>query len=553
MRIDDLLNQAVDAHQAGRLDEAQSLYDAVLTHEPDNANALNLLGVMAAVRGAHTQAIGYFDRAIAGRASFADAYFNRGNSRVALGQHPEAEVNFRKTIELDPQHAGAWLNLGAVLHAAGHAAAAAQVFRDMAQRRPTDARAHFNLGRCLLDARDYPQAEAALRAALALVPDDRGVRITLSKLLMETGRPQDARALLEETLRFTPDAGDVLRALGSALGACGDSAGALAMYDRALALLPNDADTIVNRGITQLSVGNLAEGWKGYARRFDSTEASFAYRRRKTPWPQWQGENLAGKAILIWGEQGVGDQILYASMLPDVIAKAMACIVECEARLQPLFERAFPGVRVISASDPADPISSMQIDVQSSSLDLGRWLRPSFRHFPARQSYLAPDPARVAAFREKYASLRDGGRRLVGISWRSKSLGAGEEKTVPLSAWKPILEMPGVAFVSVQYGDVAADLTEAKSHIHVDPEVNSLKDLDTFAAQLAALDLVISVSNTAVHVAGSIGVPTWVIVPQGRGGLWYWFDKGEHSPWYPSVRLFRQNVETMQEIAAALA
>jgi ADP-heptose:LPS heptosyltransferase len=212
---------------------------------------------------------------------------------------------------------------------------------------------------------------------------------------------------------------------------------------------------------------------------------------------------------------------------------------------------------VVSAKDPTNPLAREVIDYQTSSLDLGRWLRPDFAHFPKRAAYLAPDTGMVAAFREKYAPLRAGGKRLIGLSWKSRSAFTGAEKSLALAEWQPILDTADCAFISVQYGAEAGELAAAlrTGHvIHHDATVDSLKDLDTFAAQLAALDLVISVSNTAVHVAGALGVPTWVIVPEGKGGLWYWFERSDATPWYPSIRLFRRRPghNISAEIAAAL-
>jgi tetratricopeptide (TPR) repeat protein len=555
--ISALLLRAVHAHQAGELDTAAQLYESVLALDPANADALNLLGVMTAGRGRPAEAVAFYDRALAANPAFTEAAFNRASALAALGDAAGAEAGFHGALACDAAHIGARLNLGALLYKSNRKDEAEEQFREMMTRAPDDARAHYNLGRCLLDRARYDAAETALDRALTLDPAGVPQRLTLSDLYIATGRPDRARRLLEETRALHPNAPDVLTALATAVCNTGDNTGGLALYDRALAADPAYVHAVINRGLTLLTLGRLGEGWQGYARRFESGAAMFAPRAQATPWPQWQGEALAGKTIFIWGEQAVGDQILYAGMIPDVIARAGRCVVECAPRLAALFKRSFPKAVVVGPGESAAALARESVDFHSSSLDLGRWLRPSFGSFPNRAAFLCPDAALTAYFKEKYAPLRAGGRRLIGISWRSTSTVTGGDKTIPLAQWKQTLATPGISFLSVQYGDQAEEVAAAPGAgavLHRDADVDPLGDLDQYAAQLAALDGVISVSNTTVHVAGALGVPAWVLVPHGRGALWYWFAAGDHSPWYPSLRLFRQrsDVNILDEVAAAL-
>ena len=174
---------------------------------------------------------------------------------------------------------------------------------------------------------------------------------------------------------------------------------------------------------------------------------------------------------------------------------------------------------------------------------LPRILRRDFRQFPKHHGYLKADPARTAALRQRYAAIA-GGRRIVGISWRSRNTQFGTAKSVALTDLAEILRVPGVMFVNLQYGDCADEIATAKRDLGVDilhdTEIDSLRSLEDFFAQVAAMDLVVTVSNTTVHAAGALNVPAWLLLPRGEGALWYWFVDREDSPWYPSVRLFRQ-------------
>jgi hypothetical protein len=289
--------------------------------------------------------------------------------------------------------------------------------------------------------------------------------------------------------------------------------------------------------------GRLEEGWKEYDGRFWYLEERVP--RRPVPPVYWGGEDLTGKRLLVWTEQGIGDAIIYSSMIPELAQRASAVYLECEPRLIPIFSRSFPGVQVFTLREGGDPNATMpSADYQSAIGSLGRFMRPNLDSFPRHNGYLVPNAEKVAEFKRRYAP-----GPVVGISWRSSKHAAGLVKTVPLSEWAPILRVPGIKFVNLQYGDNRAEIADVTSKLGVeifeDAEVNALKDMDGFLAQVAALDLVITVSNTTAHVAGAANVPVWLALPSKGLGLWYWFQRRADSPWYPSMRIFRGQVENL--------
>ena len=251
---------------------------------------------------------------------------------------------------------------------------------------------------------------------------------------------------------------------------------------------------------------------------------------------------MAGKTILVWSEQGVGGEVLYAGMVPDLIESGARVILECEPRQQTLFRRSFAGVQCIAKRNPPDPATRADdIDFQSPIGNLGRWLRPDFASFPNRPSYLTADPAKQTTFRDKYKSADKGGGFLIGIAWYSKNVMVGGQKSLSLRELAPLAQ-PGIALVDLQYGDTAVERDEFAQSTGIelihDPTVQPMQDLDDFAAQVAAMDLVITISNATAHFAGALGVSTWILlhtVPRSC-----WFLERDDSPWYPSVRLFRQ-------------
>ena len=264
--------------------------------------------------------------------------------------------------------------------------------------------------------------------------------------------------------------------------------------------------------------------------------------------PHWAGEPLVGKTVLIWGEQGVGDEIMLASVLSEVMQAAGQVIVECDPRLIPIYRRSFPDAEFIGRDEPpSQRLSAPEIDYQCALGSLCRWLRRGTPDFADPTAYLAAEAKKVADIRARYQALGTGPK--IGIAWRSKPKGAAienilfsESKTIALESWAPILRTPGVKFVNLQYGDCSRDLTAMRERFGVevfqDQEIDQMASLDDFAAQIAALDLVVAGSNTTVHLAGALGRPVWTMVPFVPD--WRWQMGRDDTLWYPSMRLFRQ-------------
>ena len=563
------LIKAAQLHQAGRLAEAERLYTAVLKTDPANSDALNLKGAIASAQGRQEDALVLFERAIAALPSFADAHFNQANSLAALGRTDEALTAYAQAVALKPAYADARLNLGGLLQKIGRRDAALAVFRDMTRICPADARGHANLGICLGEALptaashdQAPMAAEAMTAfarSLVLAPNSADAHLAYASFLSQ--RADHARAIthIQTALVLNPKWSKAWCNLGAELDAVGERSKALAAFARALEVDSTCVPAIVNRGLTLLALGCFHQGWDDYARRFDHSATPFI--RRTWPWPPWQGESLSGKSILIWSDQGIGDEILYAGMIPEVAAAAGLCVLECSPKLEALFRRSFPAIDVV-AHAPADyaDLPARRFDFQCSILDLGRWLRRGPGRFPNRPAYLQADRVRAANLRRSYRALSTSARKLIGLSWKSINPLMGREKSLALSDFAEVLASPKFTFVNVQYGDVSEDLAKLKSAqdlpLFTDPTVDIWGDVDAAAAQIAALDLVVTVSNTAAHMAGALGVPTMLYVPRGKRHLWYWRDAGAKNPWYRSVTVHRgplvDYLDDLQKIMAMI-
>jgi ADP-heptose:LPS heptosyltransferase len=321
---------------------------------------------------------------------------------------------------------------------------------------------------------------------------------------------------------------------GNSLRELDDLAGAMAAFRRAIALSPKFEAAHNNLGAALLTTEHWSEGWSEFEWRWRLGDNPALRTRHRLP--LWQGDDLNGRRILLWGEQGIGDVVLFASMLPDLLATGAQVSLEIEPRLIPLFRRSFPQIQLFAWDTvPADAA----FDVQANIGRLGLFLRTSADRFAGAKPYLIPDPARVADFKTRYAALGSGPR--IGISWRSASQ-AYRRKSLQLEDFAPLFAaFPGATFISLQYGDTAADIARAEqicaTRIHRDSSFDNWTDLDGLVAQIAALDAIVTVSNLNAHLAGATGIPTHVLVTQNT--LWYWPHEKPASAWYPSLRLTR--------------
>jgi len=286
-------------------------------------------------------------------------------------------------------------------------------------------------------------------------------------------------------------------------------------------------------------MGNFSEGWPEYEWRWAGNGLSY----RPFPQPVWEGEPLGGKTILVYSEQGVGDEIMFASCIPDLIERAGHVIIDCERRLAPLFQRSFP-IATIHGGPQINDMSWLSgvpsVDVQVAIGSLPLYLRHNFDDFHRHSGYLVPEPTKLARWRKRFRELGSGLK--VGISWRGGNPSKMRNRSTPLTLWSEILTSPGIHFINLQYGNCKDELAEAKQslgiEIHDWEDADPLKDLDDFSAQISALDLVISIDNSTVHMAGALATPVWILLPFAPE--WRWLTDRDDSYWYPNVRHFRQ-------------
>jgi tetratricopeptide (TPR) repeat protein len=568
----------------GNIDEAVACFKRAIRLNPDLAEAYFNLGNTLAAKRQFDEAITHYRSAIGINPDFFAAHYNLGNALRDNGNSDEAVISYQKALRLSPNSADIYDALGILLQEKGESDQAIVYFKKAIELNPNFAVAYANLGKCFQE-KGYPdEALTYYEKAINLNPD----HVVLSNLYnnigviyQEKGQFRESLAYYKKALELDSDQSGVYKNLGTALHDIGLFDEAADNYRNALRLAPGDAETYCNLGsvfedkgqldealkfyqkalqinpglaeahwnisLAQLKSGNFEEGWKGYEWRLLKKDARPSF----FPQPRWDGRSLKGKGLIVGAEQGVGDEIMFASCLPDVISQADLCIVECDKRLVPLLARSFPEASFIERRDLSQinntsiPFSIKgKLEVADFQIRIGslpKFLRQDFTDFPEQRSYLVPDHQKVILWRRRYEELGEGLK--IGISWKGGSKPSVRlARSTVLGQWTELFSVPGIHFVNLQYGDCGGELGEAREKmgvtIHDREDADPLKDLDGFAAQIAALDLVVSVDNSTVHLAGALGIPVWTLLPFACD--WRWMREFEDTPWYKSVRLFRQ-------------
>jgi len=499
---DTLINRGNALFELGRTAEALESYDQALAREPDNMSALIGRGHALRKLKRNVDAHACYERALVLDPENLDTMEGKAVTLGELGQHSEALACCDVAIALSPGHV-----------------------------RIVNARtvALQNLGR-------FDEAQAAAERALSLDPDNGAAHFNLGNALYALGQYEDAEAAYQQSVALAPESGSAHKNLGGALLALEQFDKALNSFERAIELGAQSDDTKTNRSLVYLGLGDFERGWADYHCRFGAVDRKHDW--RDYPWPLWNGGELAGP-LLVWGEQGLGDQILYGSMIPDLEQRAPSIVLELERRLVPLFARSFPAIDVVPLEKTlcVKPCAA-HIPIGT----LGQFLRRSWDEFPQIPGgFLKADPDQAAALR---ARLKTDNRLVVGLSWRSANKKHERAKSAGLHAFEPLLKLPNCRFVDLQYGDtsaeraaIARDLGIAVEHLD---DIDSMNDIDGLAALITACDLVVTVSNTTAHLAGALGKETIVLVPFGQARMWYWFHDRAGSPFYPDIKIRRQ-------------
>ncbi|MEQ8508759.1 MAG: tetratricopeptide repeat protein [Rhodospirillaceae bacterium] len=515
----------------------------IVKHNGLNEDALLLLSSCVAKQHRAEEAANLLLTGLSSGLKTANLYENLLKHLIDSKQFQEAFEHAARAMESWPDNTAILLAYALSASMLEKNDLAQKAFEKLIELKPNS---HGNLnkfGSHLFKAGQWKDAERLVRLALDIAPEMPGAISNLGRIRQQRGDLVGARALYEKAIKISPTYPDAHNNLGNLLLFMDDVDASIWHFDKAIELNPRSADMRFNRSFSILNQGKLREAWQDHRLRFEKESPT---PERVWPWPNWTGEDITGKKVLLWGEQGIGDQVIHSRSAAAIAEFARESTLECDARLQSLFARSFPNINVCAVEETAPRVHATgPYDFQCSTLDATFLLNSSPSDIPGHP-YLKADPHLTKELREKYLNLSNG-RPLIGISWWSGWTFHSHFKSTDLDKWVNILDKPQLAFMSLQYGDRDGDIEALRSKrglsILEDKEINPMGDLDQFAAQVAAMDMVVTISNTTAHIAGALGVPVLNMTPTGPGRLWYWFIEGDKSPWYDSMHIFRHKYD----------
>jgi tetratricopeptide (TPR) repeat protein len=558
-----LLQDGVRRHRAGNLQEAEAIYRRILGQKPDHHQALHLVGIIALQRKEVAAAIATIRRAIAieprawiyhhnlGKAlvedgqirasiaAFRDArglggvsvelHNDLGNALCREGKYSEAIEIYRRCLERNPRAAIVHNNLGNALLATGQLEAGIAAYRWALKIRPDYADAAFNLGNGLYNARRWKEAAEAYRRAMTLNPRGTQARLNLANTLLADDAMEEAAAEYRRVIELDPRSAEAHNNLGTALKSLGQLEGAIEGYREAIRINPDYVMAHMNLGMALLLKGNLEEGWEEYEWRSKVKDYS-------PPWalgkPRFDGKAKEGQTVLLTAEQGFGETIQFVRFATMAVQRRAQVIVQCQADLVRLLQSNPELGRVISftAGEPA-------FDVCCPLVSLARVFRTRLDSIPAPIPYLFAEKDLVESWKQKLGD-RDGSLR-IGLAWAGNPLFKDDRmRSMGLEQLAGLGTVQGVQFYSLQKGAAGEHAKNPPAGLDLIDLGPELKDFADTAAVMSLMDLIISTDTSIPHLAGALGRPVWLMlqfVPDFR-----WLLDGKDSPWYPTMRLFRQ-------------
>ena len=628
LTINQVLEQAIDAHKAGKSQEAHRLYAAILKVQPKHPDANHNTGLLTVGFGKIKLAIPFFKTALEANPSNAQFWYSHiialiklerlidakvlldqakskgikgadfdqleqrlNDANKALGPKPdyvrvyynmgiafkkqnkleEAIEAYNKALAIKPDYANAYYKIGIILHEQNKLEEAIEAYNKALAVKPDYADAYYNMGTILQQQNKLEEAIEAYNKAIAIKPDDAGAYNNMGIALDDQGKLEEAIEAYNKALAIKPDDAGAYNNMGIVLKKQNKLEEAIEAYDKALAIKPDDADAYYNMGIALADQGKLEEAIEAYKKALafkpDHAEAhhnmSFAllatknfyqgfkqseWRWKTKNWinsflkstkPMWNGEKK--QRVLVWGEQGIGDEIMFSSIIPDLYAASSRVLVQCDKRLIPLFKRSFPTDVIYYPKEAHVSEGAYDLHIPMGSLPLN--FRKSLDSFKKSASgFLKCNTDAAKSIKGPFIHKQS--KKLVGISWKTKSaLKNSYTRNINLADLARALDNSNIQLVNLQYGDVSDEIEAVERDFGIDViqfgSVDNKNDIDDLASLIGACDMVFTIDNATAHLSGALGVPTKLMLPYIAN--WRWGVSEDSSYWYNALQLHRQS------------
>ncbi len=497
--LENLLKQAIENHRRGLFEKAERQYRQILQKTPRHPDALHLLGLVNQQKGRTEQAEVLIRKAIFQDKKSPLFYFSLANVLSQQAKGKEAIHTFRQALALEPNFLEAHYNLANELYKMGVLEESITHYKNALRINPHFAEGYYNLGKAVEKRDDLSEAESCYRKALCLNPAYYDALFNLAITLSDQCKLDEAETA----------------------------------YRQALALKPNDAEALWNLSLVLLLSGKLPEGWEKYEWRLEQSKYHFLHSRRD----RWRGESAPGKTILVRAEQGLGDVIQFIRFLPYVKNRVGTVFLECQPVLFRMLQN-IEGIDLLLQRNMELSPPEVKYDLDVPLLSLPGIFRVTLDSIPANNiPYLFPDPVLKENWGKRLPA--PDGKMRIGIVWAGHTGHKGNAKrSIPLAMFRPLMDLNRVSLFSLQVGEASREVENPPPGLNLIDLTTAIHDFADTAALMSHLDLVISVDTAVAHLAGAMGKPVWTLLPFAPD--WRWLLGRTDTPWYPTMRLFRQ-------------
>jgi tetratricopeptide (TPR) repeat protein len=526
---------ANDTHTGGKKNSLSQ--NAAADQGIATAEACHRNGLILKTRGKLNDAVVCFQKAVRLKPEFAEAYNNLGNALYALGQINEALENYKQAIQHKPTYAEAFYNLANCLSTPGELKAAIDNYKKAIELKPEFAEAYCNLGLAFKGLGNFEAAAINFECAISIKPDSAEALNNYGNLLNDTGKFEEAIDKFKRAIKANPEFTEAYSNLGISLGYIGRTEEAIEHFNHALKRQPDYADARWNRSLALLACGHFREGFEEYEWRFRQSNWTVIYPYRYEL-PRWDGSEFSGKRLYIHDEQGLGDTLQFLRYLPYVKKRGGKIIFEAKKPIHGLLAN-YPWIDEL-VERSADGIPAVECDMFAPLMSLAAIFKTTLETIPDYVPYIFADPEKVAAWRRR---LRDK-KYKIGIVWAGRLVNANDPvglgyRSCELKCFKPLAAIPDIQLYGLQKGEAAAEAMDLSRSGTIVNLGEAFDDFSDTAAAIANLDLVISIDTSVAHLAGAMGRPVWLLLPFAAD--WRWLKDRSDSPWYPTMRIFRQH------------
>ena len=521
----------------GDVENAIANYKKATQIYPDYTEAYLNLGNVLMQKDMLDEAINNYKKVIKINPDYADAFNNLGNALQVKGDIEDAIDNYNQAIIINPDYAEAFNNLGSALRGMSMLDDSINSFKRAIKLKPNYVDAYSNMGEALQASGRFKEAIKSCQQAIKIDPNCSGAYYNLGNSLVDVGQIKEALDCYNKAIKIKPNYPEAFLNMGNALRDLGEFDSALKFFKHAIKIRPDYSDAYYNESLIHLYKKNFKKGWSKYEWRLERLEYTFDLQMsEKTRWK----ESKKGR-VLLWPEQGIGDEVMFSSIIPELYKKTDKLLVQADERLIPLFKRSFSKDIEFYSSNKC--IDENDYDYHIPYGSLPEYFRQTIESFEnSSKGWLKASDLKTKDLRSKL--LIEDSQNLIGISWHSTAKRTGfQNRSISLNHLATSLYSKNVRLISLQYGDVDNEIENlfAETGIKVIQvkDINNMNDIDDLAALISACDKVVSIDNSTAHLAGALGKDTQVILPYSCD--WRWGEALEKSYWYSSLKLYRQS------------